>query len=122
MRRAFGWRRRRLNGGQPATLLVDASCEAIRERVHQRREAIQGGWLPEISRAASRHGGRDVRDSGVAWSGTAQRQVGEYLSELRAMSHPQRVQRRPEGAAAASPSAGTVQENKANQRSRRARV
>jgi hypothetical protein len=112
MRRAFARRRRRLNGGQLGTLLVDASCKAIRERVHQRREAVHGRRLSEIPRPAGRHGGRHVRDSGVAWSGTAQGQVGEYLSELRAMSHTQRVQRRPVGAAAASPSADTVQETR----------
>jgi hypothetical protein len=42
-------------------------------------------------------------------------QLEEYLSELRAMSHPQRVQR-PVGAAAASPLAGTVQESRQTRR------
>ena len=56
------------------------------------------------------------------WWATCYPFGGCFLSELRAMSHPQRVQRRPEGAAAASPSAGTVQETKASQVSRRDRV
>lgn len=47
------------------------------------------------------------RDSRREWHAGAG-QLDGYLSELRAMSHPQRVQR-PVGAAAASPLAGTVQ-------------
>lgn len=54
----------------------------------------------------------------VEWHGAGQGQLGEYLSELRPMSHPQRVQRRRVGAAAASPSAGTVQETRQTRQAR----
>jgi hypothetical protein len=43
------------------------------------------------------------------WHGIVGQLTGEYLSELWAMSHPQQIQR-PVEAAAASPSAGAVQE------------